>query len=184
VNVKRAFLVFSLLAATAGGAIGSGKAYATVPTNSSWGGCCGVRPWKQGRGAIKRVRGTAGTLRNGSGLIVGIPSVYAGLHNPLPRTRATITRGAEIYDHYCAACHGNGGLGNGPAGRKADVPPANLAMLSRMPISRWDAFMYWTVTEGGAPLHTAMPAFKNSLPANSRWAVIAYIQARLPRIGG
>ena len=121
-------------------------------------------------------------MRNRSAMMIGIPPSYAGLHNPLPKTRATIARGADVYDHYCAACHGTTGLGNGSAGRALAVPPANLAALSRMPISRWDPFMFWTVTEGGAPVHTAMPAFKDSLSANDRWAVIAYIQARLPRI--
>jgi len=36
--------------------------------------------------------------------------------------------------------------------------------------------MAWTVAEGGA----AMPSFKQSLSETDRWAVIAYIQARLP----
>ena len=50
-----------------------------------------------------------------------------------------------------------------------------------MPASLWDPFMYWTISEGGALLHTAMPSFKDSLSKGDRWAVIAYIQARLPR---
>jgi mono/diheme cytochrome c family protein len=41
--------------------------------------------------------------------------------------------------------------------------------------------MYWTVAEGGAPLHAAMPSFKDTLSKDDSWAVIAYIQARLPR---
>ncbi len=41
--------------------------------------------------------------------------------------------------------------------------------------------MYWTVAEGGAPLGTAMPSFKDSLSKQEILEVIAYIQARLPQ---
>lgn len=170
------------LAFTAGAAVALlASAVVSGSTPSPWWSCCGVKPWNQGRKAMDALR-VADGMRNRSAMVVGIPPSFAGLHNPLPRTPATIARGADVYDHYCAACHGVTGLGDGNAGRALEVPPANLAMLSRMPISRWDPFMYWTVTEGGAPLHTAMPAFKNSLSADDSWAVIAYIQARLPRV--
>jgi hypothetical protein len=53
-----------------------------------------------------------------------------------------------------------------------------------MPIIRWDPFMYWTVAEGGAAFDTAMPAFRGKLSRDDRWAAIAYIQARLPRVPG
>jgi mono/diheme cytochrome c family protein len=41
--------------------------------------------------------------------------------------------------------------------------------------------MFWTVAEGGAQFDTAMPKFKDTLPKDDIWAVIAYIQARMPR---
>ena len=41
--------------------------------------------------------------------------------------------------------------------------------------------MYWTVAEGGAQFGSAMPAFKGTLSKGDIWAVIAYIQARLPQ---
>jgi mono/diheme cytochrome c family protein len=179
VSRRQAKLGVMLAVGAAVALIVSGGVASAVP--SSWWGCCGVKPWNQGRRAIDSLR-AAGGERNRSAMVLGIPPSFAGLRNPLPRTRATIARGADVYDHYCAACHGVTGLGDGRAGRRLEVPPANLALLSRMPISRWDPFMYWTVTEGGAGLHTAMPAFKNSLSSSDSWAAIAYIQARLPRI--
>ena len=129
-------------------------------------------------------RGVAGSTsmwRKHTAMMGGVPAPYAGLRNPLPRTSATVERGAKVYANSCASCHGDTGLGDGPAGRTLSPPPANLAWLSRMPMSRWDPFMYWTVSEGGAPIGTAMPSFKESLSKGDRWAVIAYIQARLPR---
>jgi mono/diheme cytochrome c family protein len=42
--------------------------------------------------------------------------------------------------------------------------------------------MYWTIAEGGASFGTGMPAFKDALSSDDIWAVIAYVQARLPEI--
>jgi mono/diheme cytochrome c family protein len=176
---RKATFGLSFAAGVAATLLASGAVTGSTP--SPWWGCCGAKPWNQGRRAIDSLR-AAGSARNRSAMVVGIPPSFAGLRNPLPRTRATVARGADVYDHYCATCHGVTGLGDGQAGRALEVPPANLALLARMPISRWDPFMYWTVTEGGATLHTAMPPFKNSLSSADSWAAIAYIQARLPRI--
>jgi mono/diheme cytochrome c family protein len=37
------------------------------------------------------------------------------------------------------------------------------------------------VADGGAQFDSAMPAFKDALSKDDIWAVIAYIQAKLPR---
>lgn len=121
-----------------------------------------------------------GMARNHTAMMGGVPAAYANARNPLPQTAATVRRGREVYTDNCASCHGVTGYGDGPAAGGQAPRPANLAWLSRMPMSHWDAFMYWTVSEGGGPLGTTMPAFKNSLSERDRWAVIGYIQAHLP----
>jgi mono/diheme cytochrome c family protein len=120
------------------------------------------------------------TARNHAAMAGSIPAAYANLRNPLPQTAATVERGAKVYAATCASCHGQTGYGDGPAASGLNPRPANLAWLSRMPMSRWDPFMFWTVSDGGAPFGTAMPSFKDSLSEADRWAVIAYIQAHLP----
>jgi mono/diheme cytochrome c family protein len=180
-HVARALALMSAIGVAAVVAT-SGGAQAPGAAQPVWSECCGAKPWNQGRTAAdEEGEGGSRMVHNRMAMTVGIPPAYAGLRNPLPRTRATIRRGANVYVHYCAACHGETGHGDGRAGRALVQPPASLARLSRMAISHWDPFMYWAVTEGGASLHTAMPAFKDSLPKEDRWAVVAYIQARLPR---
>ena len=110
----------------------------------------------------------------------GIPEPYASMTNPLPKTQATLERGEQVYAENCQSCHGEQGIGDGPAGRELSPPPGNLAWLADMPIGQWDPFIYWTVAEGGAELGTAMPAFKDSLSQDQIWAVTSYIQAHLP----
>lgn len=171
--------------------LGHGPSDAQPRPPGAWQGCCGVTPWPDRGGMMgggMMGEGTMGRgMMGGSGprhhaaMMGGVPAPYANLTNPLPRTAETIERGAKIYAEDCASCHGAAGYGDGPAASSLTPRPVNLAWLSRMPMSRWDSFMFWTVSEGGAPAGSAMPAFKNSLSQADRWAVIGYIQAHLPQ---
>ena len=38
--------------------------------------------------------------------------------------------GRQMFDTYCASCHGQGGIGNGPAAPALKVLPSNLTQLS------------------------------------------------------
>jgi mono/diheme cytochrome c family protein len=134
-----------------------------------------------GGGMMGGAPGSGSMPRMHFAMMSGVPAPYNSMSNPLPRTRETVERGATIYEKNCASCHGTTGLGDGPVGRSLSPPPANLAFLSQMPMVQWDPFMYWTVSEGGAQCGSAMPAFKKALSKDEIWAVIAYIQARLPQ---
>lgn len=110
----------------------------------------------------------------------GVPAPYAAMTNPLPKSAATLRRGAAIYAGQCLSCHGAKGQGDGPEGLKLAPRPGDLAWLSEMQISKSDGYMYWTIAEGGAPIRSAMPGFKDSLTPEEIWSVSAYIQAHLP----
>lgn len=154
----------------------------------AWHGCCGVTPWPQGHGMMGggmrsgRMMGGSMGRHHAAMMGGGVPAPYTNLSNPLPRTAATIDRGAAVYAANCASCHGATGLGDGEAARNLSPRPANLAWLSNMPMSRWDPFMYWTIAEGGMPFGAAMPAFKDTLSKDDIWAATAFIQAHLPQV--
>jgi mono/diheme cytochrome c family protein len=42
-----------------------------------------------------------------------------------------VTDGKQMFESYCAACHGLDGRGNGPTAGALKVAPANLAQLSK-----------------------------------------------------
>lgn len=162
------------------------------PDPNPWSQCCGMGQWPMGPddmgpgmmgpGGRGGMGGMAGSMpRHRQAMMSGVPAPYDSLVNPLPRTRETLDLGAIVYAENCASCHGPTGRGDGEAGRELSPPPGNLAWLSRMPMVRWDPFMYWTVADGGTAFGTAMPAFKDTLSKDDIWAVIAYIQARLPQ---
>ncbi len=106
---------------------------------------------------------------------IGIDPKYAGLSNPLPSTADNIARGRQLYDQNCASCHGAQGLGDGPAAKSLRPPPANLTGLRRMPMIS-DGYLDWTVAEGGVPVGSTMPPFKDVLKPNDIWKVILFVQ--------
>jgi mono/diheme cytochrome c family protein len=101
---------------------------------------------------------------------------YAGLTNPISADEASLARGEEIYTASCATCHGDGGMGDGPAGTALDPAPAPLAHTSQM---LGDDYLFWRISEGGiqAPFNSAMPGWKEALDEQARWDVINYIRA-------
>lgn len=105
-----------------------------------------------------------------------IPDDYAGLSNPISADEASIERGAELYTTQCASCHGDGGMGDGPAAATLDPAPANIAHTSQM---LGDDYLFWRVSEGGAmePFNSTMIAWKSIMDEDSRWDVINYVQA-------
>lgn len=104
----------------------------------------------------------------------GLDPKYASKVNPLPGSAANFKAGQKLYERNCASCHGPTGLGNGPAGKNLNPPPPNIAASSKMPMSS-DGYLYWTIAEGGVPLHTAMPPFKSTLKPDQIWKIIIFL---------
>jgi mono/diheme cytochrome c family protein len=102
-----------------------------------------------------------------------IPETYAGLKNPVPADEASLERGQALYMAQCASCHGDGGMGDGPAGAALDPAPAPVAHTSQMMA---DDYLFWRISEGGAEFSTTMPGWK-TLPEQDRWDMINYVRA-------
>jgi mono/diheme cytochrome c family protein len=105
-----------------------------------------------------------------------IPDEYSGLTNPTPADEASIERGGEIFVTHCASCHGDGGMGDGPAAVGLDPAPAAIAHTSQM---LGDDYQFWRISEGGAmePFNSGMIAWKDIIDEDARWDVINYVQA-------
>ncbi len=105
-----------------------------------------------------------------------IPAEYAGLENPIAADDDSLARGAEIYTANCAVCHGDGGMGDGPAGVGLDPAPVPIAHTSQM---LGDNYLFWRISDGGAaePFNSLMPAFASTIDEQGRWDVINYVRA-------
>lgn len=105
----------------------------------------------------------------------GIGDAYRGLSNPLSGNREDVDQGQALYEQHCATCHGESGRGDGPAGEQLQPRPANIARFAKMPMAL-DAYLFWTISEGGQPIGSAMPPMKNTLENDAIWKIIAYLR--------
>jgi mono/diheme cytochrome c family protein len=103
-----------------------------------------------------------------------IPKEYAGLTSAVADDEESLTRGAAIYSKYCATCHGDGGMGDGPESAGLDPLPAPIAHTSQM---MGDDYLFWRISEGGAVFNTSMLPWKGALDEQARWDVINYVRA-------
>ena len=63
--------------------------------------------------------------------------------------------GKTMYVSYCAACHGSGGKGDGPAASELKTPPADLTLLAKNNHGEFPADHIWAILQFGAkaPAH-------------------------------
>lgn len=98
--------------------------------------------------------------------------------SPTDFAAASIVRGETLYASNCASCHGASGSGDGPAGARLRIRPADLN--DPMVLTHADGDMFWWLShgmddpEGGL----AMPGFAATLSDADRWALIDYVRAR------
>lgn len=103
-----------------------------------------------------------------------VPPTPVPTHGPLfPAKAPDLQNGAAIYAEKCTACHGTGGLGDGPQGQQlpVSVPPLGVSEVA------WKAApadWFLIVTLGN--MDNFMPPFA-SLNDQERWDVVAYAQS-------
>ncbi len=90
---------------------------------------------------------------------------------PIPVTTEIVRRGKERYEIFCSACHGLTGKGDGMIVRRGFRRAAsfNDDRLRQAPVGHF----FDAITNGWG----AMPSYAPQIPAQDRWAIIAYIRA-------
>jgi cytochrome c1 len=66
----------------------------------------------------------------------------------VPMKHVSAYSGASMYTNYCAVCHGNNGMGNGPAAKALGISPADLTRLTRQNHGKFPASHVYTVIRG------------------------------------
>jgi mono/diheme cytochrome c family protein len=102
-----------------------------------------------------------------------VPEEYASLES-LDLSDSDIMKGGELYSTFCASCHGDGGMGDGPTAASLDPVPAPVAHTSSM-LS--DGYLYWRIAEGGVPFKSTMPAWKSNFSETEIWSIVGYMRA-------
>lgn len=68
----------------------------------------------------------------------------------VPITNTPSNSGKEMFNSYCAVCHGTDGKGNGPAASAMKTPPTNLTVLSKNEGGKYPAAHVAAVIRGQA----------------------------------
>jgi mono/diheme cytochrome c family protein len=88
---------------------------------------------------------------------------------PQPPDAKTLEQGKQLYETFCAVCHGLSGDGDGPLVPLIPNPPAYSSERVRaLPAGH----LFHVVTFGSG----RMPAYASQVPAADRWSIVAYVQ--------
>ena len=98
--------------------------------------------------------------------------VEAITNNPVPATAESIKHGEELYDLYCAVCHGPEALGDGIIVKTGKgFYPVNLKAPGT--VGRTDGFIYAYIRYGGKVM---MPSYRESIDEIGAWDLVNYIR--------
>ena len=90
----------------------------------------------------------------------------------LPTEPLDLARGKALYTQNCASCHGDSGLGDGPASKGSPIPvPPIGSAADAADLTPTLAYNVVTVGVSGTP----MPEFGGTLSPQDRWNIINYI---------
>ena len=105
----------------------------------------------------------------------GIGESYKGQQSPLSASDIDMNAAQVLYQNNCADCHGEQGLGDGARGADLEPGPTNIARFAKMKMAK-DDYLLWTLSEGGEPVASEMPAFKGVLSVDEMWQIVAYLR--------
>lgn len=107
------------------------------------------------------------------GTIDGVPAEEI----PVELSEAMFARGENLYEGFCAPCHGFSGYGNGVLSEEGFSVPASYHSdeLVDAPVGR----LYQAITNGVANDDGTMNMFSyaSRIAVEDRWAIVAYIRA-------
>jgi mono/diheme cytochrome c family protein len=99
------------------------------------------------------------------------PTPVPTLGSLRPSGHPSPARGQLVYTQHCAACHGDGGLGNGPL---ADRLPVAVPAIGLRDIASQAVPADWFAIVSQGRLERGMPGFA-SLSQDEKWDALAYV---------
>ena len=114
-------------------------------------------------------------------VILGVLLVSRGY----ARQMGSIQKGKQLYEEYCAVCHGDAGVGQDRehprGGRDKDGNRLAPALDGTGHTFHHPPSVLFRITHGGSPDGSgAMPSFGDRLTEDEIWSIIAYFQSLWP----
>jgi mono/diheme cytochrome c family protein len=92
----------------------------------------------------------------------------AGVPNPTPISDASLLNGRKYFQINCAVCHGDAGMGDGPA-TKLGIP--GISLVTDITKARTDGYIFGMIRNGRG----MMPSY-NRIEEPDRWDVVNYLR--------
>jgi mono/diheme cytochrome c family protein len=99
----------------------------------------------------------------------------SGIPNPTPVSEASLVNGRKYFQINCAVCHGEKGMGNGPA-TQFGMPGINLT--TDVTKARTDGYIFGMIRNGRG----MMPPY-NRIEEAERWDVVNYVRGLQGSLG-
>lgn len=97
--------------------------------------------------------------------------------NPYRSTEAVLVQGREVYENFCAHCHGHRGFGDGPVAQRSIL---SMSIVGKMSRDRRDGELFHIISHGWLN----MPPHASLISQDDRWKLIRYVRelqkAQLP----
>ena len=90
--------------------------------------------------------------------------------NPIGNDAALVARGRDRFAIYCAPCHDSRGTGKGILYERGNVPTPS--MHSDKIVNMPDGQLFDVITNGSG----LMPSYRWPVPAQDRWAIVAFVR--------
>jgi mono/diheme cytochrome c family protein len=129
--------------------------------------------FEDGMSARVPVEGTVprGHLNDDELLMTGFANGEVATVFPFPVDAEVMARGQEMFNAYCAVCHGLTGEGDGMVVQRGFTKPPTL-VDDRM-LSTPEGYFFNVITNGFG----AMPDHAAQIKVDDRWAIVAYLRA-------
>jgi mono/diheme cytochrome c family protein len=105
-------------------------------------------------------------------MLLQLDERVTGLQNPVPPTDQSLARGEELFQRFCAPCHGNEGIG--AAAYIVEVHPLLAAydVAGAQAAAYTDGYIYGLIRVGRG----VMPAYGHRISHFDRWHIVNYVR--------
>lgn len=113
-----------------------------------------------------------GTVAVGAPLHFDLLAADTLLTNPLEASPEVLERGEILFTQFCAMCHGETGVGDGPVVGENRLPPLpTLNLLSDRAVDLSDGYIWGMIANGRG----VMPSYRR-VPLEDRWYLVEYVR--------
>ena len=101
-----------------------------------------------------------------------VPDEAKAVANPVESSAEAVSAGEALYGKHCKMCHGDAGLGDGPATQFIKPAPPDFTTADAK-ARMTDGEIFYKITKGKKP----MPGMERKMDETERWQVVHFVRS-------